>query len=283
MRISVVIPAFEAWATLPQVLDALGPQVVAPDREVILVESAVGQRGGEMAVGRPWLQVVSLPTQVLPGRARNLGAGRSAGDLLVFLDADTVPEPQWLDGLERSLGDRDDAVAGAVLNGTPWHPIGLAGYLLEFSEWLPAPRPDLVHGASCNLMIRRQAIEALGGFPEDVFPGEDTILTFRLAKAGRLAFAPKAGVRHLNRTGMGEFLRHQRRLGAAFGAVCRTVQFPHAVFARPMLVPLVVPLRLGALARRLVRSPTDAVKAIAVLPILILGLVAWAIGLAAGH
>jgi len=283
VRITVVIPAFDAWDTLPDVLDALEPQVARADREVILVESATGSRAGEMAGGRPWLQVVSLAERTLPGRSRNIGVARARGELLAFLDADAVPGGAWLDLLERSLdqgGDGVVAVAGAVLNANPWHPIGVAGHLLEFSDWLPGPRPGITHGASCNLLVRRPALEQAGGFPEDVFPGEDTILSFRLAATGRLLFAPDATVRHFGRTEPLEFLRHQQRLGAAFVVVCRSVAFPRRAMARPMLAPLTVPFRLAALARRLAGHPREAIAAVAVLPVLTAGLVAWAWGVA---
>jgi len=283
VRISVVIPAFDAWATLPGVLDALEPQVDRVDREAILVESGAGGRAGEMARGRPWLQVVSLADRTLPGRSRNIGASRASGGVLAFLDADAVPCRNWLDLLERSLSDSGGgvvAVAGAILNANPWNPIAVAGHLLEFSDWSPGRRPELTHGASCNFLVTRAALEQAGGFPEDVFPGEDTILSFRLAATGRLLFAPAATVRHFTRTGPIEFLRHQQRLGAAYGVVCRAVAFPHPAMARPSLAPLGVPFRLAALGRRLARHPREAVTAVVVLPLLVAGLVAWAWGVA---
>ncbi|MGI9079310.1 MAG: glycosyltransferase [Acidimicrobiales bacterium] len=173
------------------------------------------------------------------------------------------------------------AVAGAVVNANPWHPIAVAGHLLEFSDWLPGrPQEDLTHGASCNLLVRRPALERAGGFPEDVFPGEDTILSFRLAAAGRMRFAPGATVRHFGRTDPIGFLRHQRRLGASFAVVCRSVPFPHRGLARPVLAPLTVPFRLAAIARRLAGHPADALTGVAVLPVVVAGLVAWAWGVA---
>jgi GT2 family glycosyltransferase len=284
VRISVVIPAFDAWATLPYVLDALEPQVTRPDREVILVESGPGERAGELAVGRPWLQVVSLADRTLPGRARNIGVARAQGRLVAFLDADAVPGRAWLDQLERSLdegGGGVAAVAGAVVNANPWHPVAVAGHLLEFSDWLPGgPPDDLTHGASCNLLVRRPALERAGGFPDDVFPGEDTILSFRLAASGRMRFSPGATVGHFGHTDPIGFLRHQRRLGASFAVICRSVPFPHRGLARPALAPLTVPFRLAAIARRLTGHPADALAGLAVLPVVVAGLVAWAWGLA---
>lgn len=280
LRISVVIPAYRAQATLPAVLEALGPQVDRSGGEAILVDSSGGAEIFEITSPYRWLRVVALPDRCLPGRARNIGAAQAGGELLVFLDADAVPAPDWLDRLASSLTPGTDAVAGAILNGTPWHPIGTAGYLLEFSDWLPRRRAKVAHGASANLLVRKAAFDAAGGFAEDLFPGEDTVLTFRIGQRGRLGFAPDAGVHHLNRTSWREFVLHQRRLGAAFAGVCDRTAFPHRWVSRPLVAPLAAPLRLAALARRVARSPAEAVQAVAFLPLLVAGSGAWAAGVA---
>jgi GT2 family glycosyltransferase len=281
-RTSVIVPAFRAWATLPSVLDALRPQIEGHDRQAIVVESSGGVSADELESRWPWARFLVLGEQTLPGRARNLGAGASRGELLAFIDADAIPAPDWLDALEGALVSDVDAVAGSVVNGTPGSGVGTAGYLLEFADWLPSGNHELLHAVTCNLVVRRATFEELGGFHEDVFPGEDTIFTFPLAGSGRLAFAPTARVRHLNRTGLREFLRHQRRLGAAYAQVCARVDFPHRWTGRPALAPLGVPFRLAALGRQLHGHRSEALQALRLLPLLALGLVAWSSGLAGG-
>lgn len=224
-------------------LDALRPQIEGRKRETIVVDSSGEHSGSELEARWPWVRFLLLPERTLPGHARNLGAREVQGDWLAFLDADAIPEPDWLDELERASSADIDAVAGSVANGTPGSAVGTAGYLLEFANWLPAARGNLLHGASCNLLVRRTAFDERGGFVEDVFPGEDTIFTLPLARQGRLAFAPSARVRHVNRTSMRDYLRHQRRLGAAFAEVCARVDFPHRAMGRPALAPLGVPDR----------------------------------------
>ena len=275
----MIVPSYRAARTLPEVLAALEPQVRdEPARELLVVES-----GGEAELVRrlaPWARVLERPERTLPGHARNLAAAETRGELVAFLDADAVPEPGWLDALERALEPRLDAVAGLVVNGTPRSPVGTAGYLLEFSELLPGRRAPLVHAVTCNLLVRREALARDGGFLEELWPGEDTVLTFRLASAGRLGLARDARVRHLNRTGFREFLRHQRRLGRSFRSVCTTVDFPHRRLARPALAPLAFCLRLGALGLRVLPHPREAGRAVVVLPLLLAGLAAWSTGLA---
>jgi GT2 family glycosyltransferase len=279
-RTSVILPAFRAWATLPTVLDALWPQIEGRDRQAIVVESSGALSAAELEARWPWARFLVLGERTLPGRARNLGARASEGELLAFIDADAIPDPDWLDALESALTSDVDAVAGSVVNGTPRSGVGTAGYLLEFADWLPSARGPLLHAVTCNLVVRRASFDELGGFDEDVFPGEDTIFTFPLAGSGRLAFAPRARVRHLNRTDLREYLRHQRRLGVAYAQVCARVDFPHRWTGRPVFAPLGVPFRLAALARQLSGHPREARQAVPLLPLLALGLIAWAAGLA---
>ena len=278
VRTSVILPAYRAWDTLPAALEALRPQVDRPDRELVLVESSGDVSKEELAERWPWARVIAPAGRTLPGRARNLAAREARGELLAFTDADAVVEPEWLDELEQALTDGIDGVAGAVLNGAPQSVVGTADYLLEFSDWLPQRRLPLLHGATCNLLLRSAVLDGTG-FPEEMWPGEDTIVTFRLGAEGRLAFAPRARVRHAGRTRFRDFLHHQSQLGAAFATVCTTVEFPYRSLARPRYGPLLPAFRLVGVARRLRGNPAAIKHALLVSPLIAIGAVAWSTGL----
>lgn len=245
----------------------------------MLVESSGELSQQELAERWPWARVITPAARTLPGRARNLAVREARGELLAFTDADAVAEPDWLDELERALDESIDGVAGAVLNGVPGSAIGTADYLLEFSDWLPRRRLRLLHGATCNLLLRRAVLDG-NGFPEEQWPGEDTILTFRLGVAGRLAFAPRACVRHEGRTGFREFIRHQSELGAAFATICETVEFPYRGLARRRFGPLLPAFRVVAVLGRMRGNPTAIRDALRVSPLIAIGVVAWSAGLA---
>jgi GT2 family glycosyltransferase len=281
IRTTVVVPAYRAWRTLPRALDALRAEVDRPDRELILVESSGRIPAGELERRWPWARIVALPARTLPGRARNLAVARAHGELIAFTDADALPEPGWLDELERNLLPGVDAVAGGIVNGTPESAIGTSGFLLEFADWLPERPGTPAHGATCNLLVRRGALERSGGFASDLWPGEDTVFTFRLGEEGRLKFAPDARVRHLNRVGLFDYLGHQGRLGFSFAEVCRRTDFPYRQFTRLPFAPFTGLVRTARLWRRLSRW-NALPRSSALLPLVLAGSTAWAAGLTAG-
>jgi glycosyltransferase involved in cell wall biosynthesis len=279
LRMSVVVPAYDSWETLPRTLEALRPQIDRDDRELILVESSGTCTAEELERRWPWIRALTPPTRTLPGLARNLAIDHARGVLIAFTDADAIPDSDWLDQLERAVRPDVDAVAGTVINGTPASTLGTSDYLLEFGAWLPGRLGCPLHGATCNLLVRREVLLRDGGFSTEIWPGEDTVFTFPLGEEGRLAFAPAARVVHLNRTRFAEVVRHQYVLGLAFAQVCREVRFPHRTFARLPLAPIAGPLRVPVLWFRLARwrmvPPTSA----ALVPVALAIGCAWSAGL----
>jgi glycosyltransferase involved in cell wall biosynthesis len=279
LEVSVVIPAYHAWDTLPRVLDALAAQVAAGDRETIVVDSSADGRLREIAQRWPWTRVLALPDRTPQGIARNVGARAARGRTLAFLDADAVPAFDWLDELLRVLSPGVEMVAGAVLNGTPRNPWAKAAHILEFLEWVPPAAAPLRHAASCNLLVNRDAFEAAGGFASDVWTGEDTLLSFGFGERGTLAFAPRARVAHLNRPHARGFLLDQYKHGVGFSEICRRVNFPAAHVVREGHLGLAMLHRSKALFTAMRRHPDAYTSALRVSPLLAIGLLAWATGL----
>ena len=109
-----------------RVLDALGAQVVEldPDIEVLIVFD------DSMIDGATMHQIVSehlptdLATTLVPHRGsryyeqKNIGGMRARGEILVFLDSDTLPEDRWLTEIVRAFDDPTVQVAaGQVSTG----------------------------------------------------------------------------------------------------------------------------------------------------------------------
>jgi glycosyltransferase involved in cell wall biosynthesis len=101
MRISVIIPAYNAASTLAECLESVARQSVRPF-EVILVDDGSTDHTRRVAAkfeAKFTLRIVSQANSGL-GKARNAGMAAATGDAYAFLDADDV----WLPGkLEQGM------------------------------------------------------------------------------------------------------------------------------------------------------------------------------------
>jgi glycosyltransferase involved in cell wall biosynthesis len=194
MQATVIIAARNAAATLRDTLEGLERQRGAPAFDVVVVDDGSDDATAEIArAAALQLELLSSGGQG-PGAARNAGAAAARGDMLVFLDADCRPEPDWLARL-LSAARSAELVQGAVLppEGVPIGPFDR--YVAVVSEY------GLYQTA--NLAIARSLFERIGGFEPVAMPGrgkelgEDAWLGWRARRAGaRSAFAADAVVRH---------------------------------------------------------------------------------------
>ena len=173
------------------------------DFEVIVVDD--GSRDGSgvaaakaCAAGRPVRVLSSAGRGAVSSRIVGVEAAR--GEIVAFTDSDCVPDRNWLAALVSALTDAD-AAQGTTL---PVRPTG------------PTERSVSVESedglyATCNVAYRRSAYDAAGGFDgaaanrlgfrhgsalRGLGFGEDTLLGWRVRRAGRVVFAPDALVRH---------------------------------------------------------------------------------------
>jgi glycosyltransferase involved in cell wall biosynthesis len=209
--ISVVIPARDAAATLPDTLAGLRAQHFEPGFEVLLVDDQSSDATRQIATDSGVVDHIVPATGEGPAAARNAGAAASRGLRLAFLDADCRPEPGWLQAGTAALETAD-----LVLGET-------------------RPRPDRAHGPfdrslwvigcsplfeSANLFVRRELFDELGGFESWLGPdhgkelGEDVLFGWRARRAGAAVSAcPEALAHHeVYPRGMAAFAGERLRL-----------------------------------------------------------------------
>jgi rSAM/selenodomain-associated transferase 2 len=176
--ISIVVPVLDEARNLERLLPAL--RDLAPDAEVVIVDG--GSRDDTESVLARWprARIVSSPR----GRARqmNAGAARSAGEVILFLHADTRLPAGFADVIEHALDD-ERVVGGRfdVAFDNPAWPFRMIAAMMNLRSRLSG-----IFTGDQAIFVRRAAFEVLGGYPEIPLM-EDIALTRRLRRLGRVA------------------------------------------------------------------------------------------------
>lgn len=277
--VSVVVPAYQAEATLARCVRSLLEQRFAGRFEIVVVASADTPAQLPTLPSHPRLRLVRRTPRHSAAAARNIGAALARGQAIAFTDADVIAPPDWLDRLTAAGGD-DWCVAGSVANGTPASVAGTVEYLVEFFDLNPARPEPSWHGGTGNLLVPRALWDMYGPFPDGMDGCEDTWFTTRLREAGRFRFAAGAPVLHLNRQRMWAVLAHQRALGAAHARLAVQLDEPPAA---PVHNGIVVTVRrVGYLYRRVAAwTPGELARAVRLAPLVLPTFAAWGFGLIA--
>ena len=212
MQVSVIVPAYNAAATLDACLAGCTAQSHAP-HEVIVVDDGSGDDTAGIARARG-VQVVTQPNAG-PAAARNAGARAATGTVLAFTDSDCRPQADWLRHLLAAFAPGVVAVGGTYAVANPESRLARL-IQAEIAARHVAMRGEVDFLGSFNVAYTHTAFAAAGGFDEGFrhASGEDNDLAYRLHDAGgRLVFTPDAVVAHQHPERLGAYLRTQARHG----------------------------------------------------------------------
>ncbi len=96
MKVSAIIPFYNEEKTLDQCLESLTKQTFK-DLEIVMIDDGSSDRSLEIIQKYP--VVLLKQSHKGPGEARNLGAKEAKGEILVFVDADMVFDPDFIEKL----------------------------------------------------------------------------------------------------------------------------------------------------------------------------------------
>jgi glycosyltransferase involved in cell wall biosynthesis len=205
--LSVILPCYNAQATLPRALEALFAQSRPNGTyEIVVVDD--GSTDGTADVIRTLGASVPLRSVRQPNRgpaaARNAGAASAVGDVLLFIDPDVWADPSLVSAHLRHYRHRGSLLG--VQGRTATDPGTLSTPFMQTSNMMPdftiRRRADLspFHVASRNFSVTRAGFAAAGGFDEafTIYGWEDVEFAVRFRQlGGRIIFEPDArGVHH---------------------------------------------------------------------------------------
>ncbi|MGF1500654.1 MAG: glycosyltransferase family 2 protein [Paracoccaceae bacterium] len=208
--LAIVIPHLNDTVRLGRCLAALAAEALPEDVEAVVVDNG----SSEDVAGTVAPYAVRLVHEAERGAAaaRNRGVAETRAGAIVFLDADCLPEPGWLEAV-RAAVPRADLVGGRVdvFDETPPPRSGAEAFetVLAFDQ--ARYIREVGFSVTANLVTRRTVFQAIGGFRNGV--SEDVEWCQRATRAGfSLAYAPEMAVRHPTRADWAALRRKWRRM-----------------------------------------------------------------------
>jgi GT2 family glycosyltransferase len=206
--VSVIIPTRDRAMILEQCLQHVYTQEGGP-LETVVVDNSLDQQSTLAIVGRfPGTTYVRAnPTKCNPALMRNLGIQVGRGDILAFIDDDTLVEPGWVRAMREAFADptvggvtgrviETDAPEVSTMEIGRFSPRG--EITMNFNNTIDRPVPvEFLYG--CNMAVRRSVLNRIGQYdPWYGITYEEQDLSFRIRRAGyRTLYVPTMVGRHL--------------------------------------------------------------------------------------
>lgn len=196
--ISVVIPLYNKADSIGRTLESLNHQTYK-DFEIVVVNDG-STDGSEKIIERiadPKIRLINQPNGGVAS-ARNKGFAEARAEYVALLDADDQWEPQFLETMAKMIADFPDcAIFGVdyvmrkpdgssistIIRGLDFE--GDSGEIKNYFQVASQSNPPL---CSSSVVINRDAMLAVGGFPVGIKSGEDLITWARLAARYRIAY-----------------------------------------------------------------------------------------------
>ncbi|MBI3384678.1 glycosyltransferase [Candidatus Gottesmanbacteria bacterium] len=200
--ISIIIPAHNSADTLPRLLRSIVAEK-PKNTEIIIIDDASKEELRIKELKNLRMRIFHLKTNRGPAYARNFGAKKARGEVLLFLDSDVVVLPGTITEVVKIFQEDKYRVAATGVwdkqqNSHKFFPKFKA--LRDWSYWVNEKKIDSYYYLFSTRIaaIRKDVFLALGGFKENYSGAdvEDIEFTYRLARKYRIDFDQNMRVHH---------------------------------------------------------------------------------------
>lgn len=211
LRISVIIPAYNAEDTIEKCLNAISHQTFPrKDYEIVVVDDGSLDNTKDIIGKFPDIFYIWQSNKG-PSAARNAGAQKARGEIIVYTDSDCIAKPDWLEKMIKPFDDPE--VIGAKGTYLTQQKELLARFAQkEFEERyrVLAQHKYIDFVDSYSAAFRKKEFLDVGGFDTQfsVANNEDVELSYKLAAKGyKMVFVPDAVVYHTHSSDLFAYLR----------------------------------------------------------------------------
>jgi cellulose synthase/poly-beta-1,6-N-acetylglucosamine synthase-like glycosyltransferase len=211
--ISVIVPFYNSEKTIRRCINSLLNQSYPKNEyEIIFVDD--GSADGSVDIVSKFKKIKLIKQSHRgPAVARNVGVKNSKGQIVMFTDADCIPDKNWIRNMAEPFKDKKIiGVSGTYKTFNKGSLIArFAGYEIEKRHKNLEKQEQIDFIGTFSAAFRKNIFLKLKGFDE-TFPkasGEDPELSFRLEKFGKLIFQPNAFVYHYHPNTLFKFLKQK--------------------------------------------------------------------------
>lgn len=182
MKLSVVIPFYNEEKLIEKCLHSILNQTIdKKDYEIILVDNNSTDRTSEIARK---MGVIPVSYKDRKGAiwAKQFGAKRAKGEIIVVTDADAIVEKTWLENILKIFEDKKlMCIGGTVLaTGNNKMSINILKFFDFFAQICQIVGIPFIWGT--NMAVRKSAFEKVGGFNTRLKTGDDWEFVLRIQK-----------------------------------------------------------------------------------------------------
>ncbi|MDO5851578.1 MAG: glycosyltransferase family protein [Methanobacteriaceae archaeon] len=177
MKLSIIIPTYNEEDYLENVLESITRQNY-PNLEVIIADANSEDQTREIAKSYDCKVIEGG----LPAKGRNNGAKVAKGELLLFLDADSVLTTNYIHSMVKEFEENQLGIA--ITQIIPLEKSTINKISHEFANFMIKRIESIKpHGAGCyGIITKKELHEKIGGFDEKLDFGEDTDYIERIGK-----------------------------------------------------------------------------------------------------
>jgi len=218
--VSIVIPTYNRHKMLASCIGSLLALDYPKEKLEIIVVDDASPVSVDLACDQTFVRLIRLTENGGPGAARNEAVKFATGEIIAFLDDDCLAGKAWLRALVPCFQDPDVAAAGGRVESASLNrPLDKyeqyqSPLLMGDNQRKLRKGSSLSYLATCNLLVRKKALLAVGGFEPRLRVGEDVDLCWRLLeKGGGIYYIPEGVIYHHHRSELVPFLKRRFHYG----------------------------------------------------------------------
>ena len=258
--LSIIVPCYNEQATIRLLLDAVLVQTYPRSRMEVLIADGFSRDKTRDVIAAFQSEHPDLVLRILDNERRNipsalnLAIGAARGEIIIRLDAHSMPEPDYMMRCVQALEDGKGANVGGVWMIRPgasgWiaesiaaaaaHPLGVGDAMYRLAA-KAGPVDTVPFGA-----FRRELIEEIGGFDETLLSNEDYEFNTRIRQSGGVVWIdPQIRSMYFARATLGALAVQYWRYG--FWKFKMLRRYPDTIRWRQALPPMFVLSLIGLL------------------------------------